>query len=250
MFSNMKKIVAAILALMLMLVCFSGCANQKTVHYTDKDNFEMVLYPDSSDGKVFAAGLNALQIVMNTPNIEIGTGEICIYEAENDRLMARYDVIIDNEKIYLSTSTDPALAQVIIFLPEGESFEAGKSYYVTMDEKCIYIDDIKGFGGAKEKGDWQFTIANYGYDGNISEMPITYLVGDVISIPVMLDENVASAVLLYDNVSAVKSDLRELKESGTFEVEAIGEGTTTISVMFLDEDGMYVETLAFSVTIK
>ena len=81
-------------------------------------------------------------------------------------------------------------------------------------------------------------------------MPITYLVGDVISIPVMLDENVASAVLLYDNVSAVKSDLRELKESGTFEVEAIGEGTTTISVMFLDEDGMYVETLAFSVTIK
>ena len=75
----MKKISALLLALVMILLCLSGCAANKKTTYTDKDNFEMVLYPDSSDGKVFAAGLNALQIVMNTPNIEIGTGEICIY---------------------------------------------------------------------------------------------------------------------------------------------------------------------------
>lgn len=250
MFSNMKKIIAVILALVLMLVCLSGCLRNQKTYYTDKENFEMVFYPDSSDGKVFASGLNAIQLVMNTPNVEAGTGELCIYDAADDRLMARYDLRMDDDKIFLNTSTDPAFSQIVVFLPEGEYFESGKSYYVTMDEKCFYIDDIKGFNGVVEKGDWEFTIADYGYDGNISEMPVVYLVGDVISVPVKLDDSVASAVLMYDNVSVVNSDLRELRESGTFEIETLAEGTTAISVMFLDEDGRYVETLAFNVTIK
>lgn len=246
----MKKITALILALTFLILCFSGCARSQKVYYTDKENFEMVLYPNSAEGKVFAAGLNAVQIVMNTPNVEPGNGEVCIYDAEDDRLMARYDVRMDDDKMFINTGKSPAYAQLIIFLPEGEYFQSGKTYYVTMDEECFYIDDIKGYNGTVKKGDWQFTIADYGYDGNISEMPITYLVGDVISVPVKIAGNAASAVLMYDNVSVVNSDLRELRENGTFEISAIAEGTTSISVMFLDEDGKYIETLAFNVTVK
>ncbi len=250
MFNNMKKITAVVLGIALLVICFTGCTQNKTVYYTDKDNFEMVLYPNSADGKVFSAGLNAIQIIMNTPNIESGNGEIRIYDASDDRLMAMYDVRIDGNKLYINKSTDPAYSQVILFLPEEECFESGKSYYVVMDEECFYIDYIKGFSGAVNKGDWQFTIADYGYDGNISEMPITYLVGNKISIPIKLGGDAVSAVLMYDNVSVVNSDLRELSENGTFELETLSEGTTTISIMFLDKDGMYIETLAFSVTIK
>jgi len=246
----MKKITAVILGVLLLIICFAGCAPSKITYYTDKENFEMVLYPNSSDGKVFSAGLNAIQIVMNTPNVETGNGEICIYDAADDRLMARYDVRIDGKEVYMNTSTDPALSQVVIRLPEEEYFESGKTYYVTMGEECFYVEDIKGFSGGAKKGDWQFTIADYGYDGNISEMPITYLVGDTISIPVKLGGNAASAVVSYDNLSVVNSDLRELRENGTFELETLAAGTTTISVMFLDSDGMYIETLAFSVTVK
>ncbi len=246
----MKKITAVILALAFLLICFSGCNQNKTTYYTDKDNFEMVLYPNSSDGKVFASGLNAVQIVMNTPNVETGNGEICIYDAADDRLMVKYDVRMDGKELYMNTSTDPAYSQVIVFLPAEECFESGKTYYVTMDEECFYIDDTKGFSGAVAKGEWQFTIADYGYDGNISEMPITYLVGDTISIPVKLGGNAVSAILMYDNVSVVNSDLRELRANGTFELETIAEGTTTVSIMFIDKDGKYIETLAFSVTIK
>ena len=81
-------------------------------------------------------------------------------------------------------------------------------------------------------------------------MPITYLVGSTVSVPVKLGDNAVHAVLLYDNVSVLNSDLRELSESGTFEIETLSAGTSTISIMFLDENGMYVDTLGFTITVK
>ena len=71
----MKKFAAAALALVMVLLCFSGCANNKKTFYTDKDNFEMKLYPN---GEKVASGLTAVQIIVNTPNVEAGAGEIAI----------------------------------------------------------------------------------------------------------------------------------------------------------------------------
>ena len=247
----MKKVIAVILGLMLIMLCTTGCArgNQVT-HYTDEETFEVEFYPNSTEGQTFASGLTAIQIVMNTPNVELGTGEIEIFKSSTDERIARYDARMDAKHVYMNTNTDPAYAQLIIFLPEGQVFEAGESYYVTMDEKFFYVDDIKGFVGNVEKGEWEFTIADYGYDGNITEMPSTYLVGDVIEIPVAIADKAATAVLLYDNVSVVSSDLRALTENGTFTLETLNAGTATISVMFLEEDGTHHETLAFTVTVK
>jgi hypothetical protein len=157
---------------------------------------------------------------------------------------------MDGDFIYLNTGVNPAYAQVIIMLPEGECFEAGESYYVTMDEKFFYVDDINGFLGEFKKGNWEFTVGGYGYDGNITEMPITYLVGDTIEIPVAIGDEAAQAILLFDNVSVVSAEQRALSENGTFKLDTVGEGTATISVMFLDENGMHVETLGFTVTVK
>lgn len=246
----MKKIAAVMLALVMVLLCFSGCANNKKTYYTDKEHFEMKLYPNSENGEKFAAGLNAVQIVLNTPNVEAGTGEIAIYKASNDELMVKYDMRIDSKKIFINTSKDPAYAQIIVFLPEDQYFESGETYYVTMDEKFIYVDDIKASTEGVGKGEWEFTIADYGYDGNISEMPTTYLAGDPIEIPIKLGDNAAHAVLLYDNVSVLSADLRELNQSGKFTLETLSAGTSTVSVMFLDADGMYLETLGFTVTVK
>ena len=80
----MKKIAAALLALVMVLLCFSGCANNQKTRYTDKENFEMKLYPNSENGEKFAAVLNAVQVVLNTQNVEAGVGEIAIYKASND----------------------------------------------------------------------------------------------------------------------------------------------------------------------
>lgn len=247
----MKKMLAVILGLMLIMLCTTGCArgNQVT-HYVDDETFEVEYYPNSVEGQVFASGLTAIQIVMNTPNAELGTGELKIYKSSTDERIARFDARMDAKQVFMNSGKDPAFAQIILFLPEGQCFEPGESYYVTMDEKFIYVDDIKGFLGTVEKGEWEFTIANYGYDGNINEMPTTYLVGDTIEIPVALADEAAMAVLLYDNLSVVNSDLRALTENGTFELETIQAGTTAISVMFLKEDGTHLETLAFTVTIK
>ena len=104
--------------------------------------------------------------------------------------------------------------------------------------------------GTFEKGDWEFTVGDYGYDGNIAEMPTVYLVGDTIEIPVAIGDKAAIAVLLYDNVSVVSAEQRARVKDGSFELEAIGEGKTTISIMFLDENGMHIETLGFTVTVK
>ena len=243
----MRKIAAVMLALIMVLLCFSGCANNKKTTYTDKENFEMKLYP--SGGKV-ASGLTAVQIVLNTPNVEAGTGEIAIYKSSNDELLAKYDMRIDNKNIYINTSKDPAYAQIIVPLPTDKYFESGESYYVTMDDKFIYVDDIKDSTVGVAKGEWEFTVADYGYDGNIFEMANTYLVGDTINLPIKLGDNAAHAILLYDNVSVVGADLRELDENGTFTLKTLSEGTSVISVMFLDKDGMYIETLGFTVTVK
>ena len=224
----MKKISALLLALVMILLCLSGCAANKKTTYTDKDNFEMKLYPNSENGEKFASGINAVQVILNTPNVEAGAGEIAIYRASDDELMVKYDMRLDGKKIFINTSKNPAFSQIIVNLPE----------------------DIKASTKAVKKGEWQFTIADYGYDGNIAEMPITYLVGSKISVPIKLGDNAARAVLLYDNVSVVKSDLREISENGTFELDTLSAGTATISVMFLDENGMYIETLGFTVTVK
>lgn len=249
MFINMKKMLAVILGLLLVMLSVTGCARPDPMYVTE-ETFEVEFYPVSKDGQVFASGLTALQVVMNTPNVEMGTGEIAVKRVSDGKEILRYDARMDTDYIYLNSDTNPAYAQLIIMLPEGEAFEMGETYSVTMDEKFFYVDDIKGFVGDIMEGEWEFTIGGYGYDGNIKEMPVTYLVGDTIEIPVALDENVALAVLLYDNVSVVSAAQRARVESGTFVLDTHSAGTSTISIMFLDENGMHVETLGFTVTVK
>ncbi|MBR5310971.1 MAG: hypothetical protein IKU42_07595 [Oscillospiraceae bacterium] len=245
----MKKMLAVILGLMLILLSATGCARPDPT-YVDPEDFDVEFYPVSVEGKTFASGLTAIQIVMNTPNVELGAGEIRIFNASTGERIARYDARMDTDYIYINSGTNPAYAQLIIFLPEGQYFEAGESYYVTMDEKFIYVDDIKDFVGEVKEGEWEFTVAEFGYDGNITEMPTIYLVGDTIEIPVALADEATLAVLNYDNVAVVSAEQRALFENGTFTLEAIQAGTTAISVMFIDENGNHIETLAFTVTIK
>lgn len=245
----MKKFAAVILGLILIMLSVTGCARPDPMYVTPEE-FDVEFYPMSTDGKTFASGLTALQIVMNTPNVEMGTGEVAVTRVSDGKEIFRYDARMDTDHIYLNSGTNPAYAQLIIMLPEGECFEKGETYSVTMDEKFFYVDDIKGFVGDIQEGEWEFTIGNYGYDGNISEMPITYLVGDIIEIPVAIADEAVMAVLLYDNVSAVSAEQRVLVNSGTFALEAINEGTTTVSIMFVDEEGCAIETLGFTITIK
>lgn len=245
----MKKILALILAMLMIVVLFAGCNNKKT-YYTDKEHFALTLYPNSADGKVFANGINSIQIVMNTPNVVSGTGEIALYEKDTDREIFRYDVRMDAKLFLINQTKSPAVTQIIILLPEGEAFESGKTYYVTMDPDCFYIDDIKGNTGEVKKGEWEFTIADYGIDGRINDIPVIYLKDSVITVPVKLSGDAVSAVLLYDNLSVVSSDVRELRQTGKFELDAIGEGSSVISIMFLDKDGKLLETLGFTVTVK
>ena len=226
----MKKLLAVILGLMLIMLSVTGCARPDP-HYVTEEDFEVKFYPVSDEGQTFASGLTALQIVMNTPNVELGTGEIAVTRVSDGKEIFRYDARMDGDHIFLNSSTNPAYAQLIIMLPEGEVFEMGETYSVEMDEKFFYVDDVKGFVGDFQEGDWEFTIGNYGYDGNITELPRTYLVGDTIEIPVVLGDEAVIAVLLYDNVSVVSAEQRALNENGTFKLEAVGEGNTTISVL-------------------
>ena len=245
----MKKMLALVLGLMLILLCVTGCARPDPTYVTPEE-FKVEFYPMNKDGKTFASGLTAIQIVMNTPNVEMGTGEIVVTRVSDGKEIIRYDARMDTDYIFINKGTNPAYAQLIVMLPKGEAFEMGETYSVTMDEKVFYVDDIKGFVGDIAEGEWEFTIGNFGYDGNISEMPAVYLVGDTIEIPVAVGDEAAQAVLLYDNVSVVSAEQRALSENGTFKLEAVGEGVSTISVMFLDENGMHVETLGFTVTVK
>lgn len=249
MFINMKKMLAVMLGLILIMLSVTGCARPDP-HYVTAEDFDIEFYPVSDEGQTFASGLTALQIVMNTPNVELGTGEIAVTRVSDGKEIFRYDARMDGDHIFLNSSTNPAYAQLIIMLPEGEVFEMGETYTVDMDEKFFYVDDVKGFVGDYLDTEWEFTIGNYGYDGNISEMPITYLVGDIIEIPVAIGDEAAQAILLYDNVSVVSAEHRALSENGVFKLDTVGEGTATISVMFLDENGMHVETLGFTVTVK
>ena len=220
----MKKMLAVMLGLILIMLSVTGCARPDP-HYVTAEDFDIEFYPVSDEGQTFASGLTALQIVMNTPNVELGTGEIAVTRVSDGKEIFRYDARMDGDHIFLNSSTN-------------------------MDEKFFYVDDVKGFVGDYLDTEWEFTIGNYGYDGNISEMPITYLVGDIIEIPVAIGDEAAQAILLYDNVSVVSAEHRALSENGVFKLDTVGEGTATISVMFLDENGMHVETLGFTVTVK
>ena len=248
-FINMKKIIALVLALMLIMLC-TGCArgNQVT-HYVDEETIEVKVYPSSEEGEVFASGLTAVQLIFNTPNVELGHGEFIVTRDSDGAEILRYDARMDGSKVFMNTGSNPAFAQVIVMLPEGEYFEMGETYTVSVDEKFFYIDDVHGFIG-DYADTWSFTVGNYGYDGNITEMPTVYLVGDTIEIPVAVADEAALAVLLYDNVSVVASEERAKTESGTFYLETLQAGVTTISIMFLDAEGMHIETLGFTVTVK
>ena len=247
----MKKIVAVILGLMLIMLSVTGCAKPRTTHFVDEETISVNFYPVSKEGETFASGLTALQVVVNTPNVEMGTGEIAVTRVSDGKEIFRYDARMDTDMIYLNSGKVPnPYAQLIIMLPEGECFEMGESYTVEMDDKFFYIDDVHGFIGDYLDEEWEFTIGNYGYDGNITEMPVIYLVGDTIEIPVSIADEAVMAVLLYDNVSVVSAEQRVRVNSGTFTLDAINAGTSTISIMFIDEAGYEVETLGFTVTVK
>ena len=246
----MKKIIAVILGLMLIMLSITGCAKPKTTHYVDEETISVNFYPVSEEGKTFASGLTALQVVINTPNVEMGTGEIAVTRVSDGKEILRYDARMDTDMIFLNSGKNPPFAQLIIMLPAGECFEKGETYSVEIDDKFFYIDDVHGFIGDYLEGEWEFTIGNYGYDGNITEMPNTYLVGDVIEIPVSIADEAVMAVLLYDNVSVVSAEQRVRVKDGVFTLDAINAGTSTISVMFIDEAGRAIETLGFTVTVK
>ena len=63
----MKKLLAVILGLILIMLSVTGCARPDP-HYVTEEDFEVEFYPVSDEGQTFASGLTALQIVMNTPN--------------------------------------------------------------------------------------------------------------------------------------------------------------------------------------
>ena len=97
----MKKLLAVILGLIIML-SVTGCARPDP-HYVTEEDFEVEFYPISNEGQTFASGLTALQIVMNTPNVELGTGEIAVTRVSDGKEIFRYDARMDGDQIFLNT---------------------------------------------------------------------------------------------------------------------------------------------------
>ncbi len=244
----MKKRLALAMALVLMLALFSGCTQTK--HYIQPEDFEIYFYPKSADDSVkFAAGTNSLQIIMNTPTAEGGAGKISIYRLSDDSLFAQYDVRTD-KNIYLQTNTAAASSTIVVLLTDNLVFEPGESYYVTMDEQTFYVDDLKDFAGEVKKGDWVFHMADFGIDGNINDLPDTYLVGDTIEIPVLVAAPAAQAVLTIYDETMFGAETRSIQEPGKLSVSAKKAGTGQIGVMYLDADGKWLDSTLFTFTVK
>jgi len=244
----MKRAVAAVLAVMTLLTLLSGCAQTK--HYIKPEEFQIYYYPQSKDDTTqFAAGTNSLQIIMNTPTVEAGTGKISIYKMSDDSLFAQYDIRTD-KNIYVKTDNTAVSSTIVVLLTDNKVFEPGESYYVTIDEKTFYVNDLGGFSGAVNKGDWVIHIANFGIDGNINDLPDTYLVGDTIELPILVNDPAAQAVLTIADETYFGAETRSLSSTGKFEVTAKKAGTSQVSIMYLDKDGKWLDSTLFTFTVK
>ena len=244
----MKKALSILFAAVFLLTAMSGCARAQ--NYIEPEEFEIYYYPKSTDENVkFAAGTNSMQIIMNTPTAEAGVGNISIYKLSDDSLVAQYDVRI-NDNIYLKTDKTAQTSTIVILLDDRLMFEAGESYYVTVDEKTFYVDDLSGYSGAVEKGDWVIHVADYGLGCNIHDIPSTYLVGDTIEIPVEVAGEAAQAVLTIYNENLFGAEYRSVSESGTLKLEAKAEGSGQVGVMYLDKDGKWLDSTLFTFTVK
>lgn len=244
-----KKALLLVLAALLMLTLLVGCTQTK--HYIKPEEFEIFYYPKSTDDSVkFAAGANSLQIIMNTPTAEGGAGNIEIHRLSDDSIFASYDIrTADNIYLKRNTGTNPNSTMVII-LEDNLVFEAGESYYVTVGGETVYVDDLKGYAPAVEKGDWVFHIAQYGIDCNINDLPSTYLVGDVIEIPVKVEGEAAQAVLTIYDETIFGASYRSISETGVLKVDAKKEGAGMVAVMYLDKDGKWLDSTLFSFEVK
>lgn len=242
-----KKLIVTVVSAVLIAMLGSGCAAMTKKSYTSPEDFEAFYHPKSGDASVkFAAGSNSIQIVTNSPTTEPVLGHITIYN-EDDTVFQDYD-IRTTEDIYYQNDTQNLRSYLICLT--SRSFEAGHSYYVTMGGEVLYVDDIKGYVGEVKKGDWVFHIANYGIEGNISDIPVTYLVGDKISIPVMIADECANAFLVIDDETVAKTETRRLDGSGSFEIDTLKAGAFQATVEFLDQDGKYLDGISVNFTVK
>ena len=119
-----------------------------------------------------------------------------------------------------------------------------------MDEKVLYADDIKGYAGAVNKGDWVINVAEYGLDCVISDMPATYLVGDEVEIPVALGGEATQAVLTIYDETLFGADYRAVNETGVLKAKCKKEGVGQLAVMYLDKDCKWLDSTAFTFTVK
>ena len=242
-----KKLLFTLVSVVLIAVLGSGCAAMAKKTYTTPEEFEVFFHPKSEDASTtVAAGSNSIQIITNSPTTETVLGHITIYN-EDDTVFQDYD-IRTTEDVYYKNDTDNVRSYLICLT--SQSFEAGHSYYVTMGGEVLYVDDIKGYVGEIKKGDWVFHVANYGIEGNISDIPIAYLVGDKISIPVTIADECANAFLVISDETVAGAEIRRLDGNGSFEIEALKAGTFQATIEFLDQEGQYLDAISMSFTVK
>ncbi len=242
-----KKLFFTLISAILIVVLSSGCAAMAKKQYVTPEEFEVYYYPKSeNDSMKFAAGSNSVQIVTNSPTTETVLGNITIYN-EDGTVFQDYD-IRTTEDVYFQNDTDNLRSYLICLT--SQSFQAGHSYYVTMGGEVLYVDDIQGYVGEIKKDDWVFHIANYGIKGNINDIPASYLVGDKISIPVMVTDECANAFLVISDETVASTEIRRLDADGSFELETLKTGTFQATVTFLDQAGKYLDGISMNFTVK
>lgn len=242
-----KKLFFTLISAILIVALGSGCSAMSKKQYVTPEDFEVYYYPKSEDDSMkFAAGSNSIQIITNSPTTETVLGNVTIYN-EDDTVFQDYDIRTTEDVYYQNDTTN--LRSYLICLT-SQSFQAGHSYYVTMGDEVLYVDDIQGYVGEIKKGDWVFHIANYGIEGNINDIPSTYLVGDKISIPVMIADECDNAFLVISDETVASAEIRRLDADGNFEMEALKAGTFQATVEFLDRDGTYLDGINISFTVK
>jgi len=242
-----KKLFFTLISAILIVVLSSGCAAMAKKQYVTPEEFEVYFYPKSENESMkFAAGSNSIQIITNSPTTETVLGNITIYN-EDGTVFQDYD-IRTTEDVYFQNDTDNLCSYLICLT--SESFQAGRSYYVTMGDEVLYVDDIQGYVPEVKKGDWVFHIANYGIEGNINDILTTYLAGDTISIPVAIADECVDAFLVISDETVASAEVRRLDADGSFELEALKAGTFQATITFLDQAGEYLDGISMNFTVK
>ena len=211
----------------------------------------MTYFPFGSDKMAALMGTSVFTLYFKSNDLLYGSGFITVYDSGTNQVFEKIDVS-DSSKCQIKDIDDAGKTLTswdsgkMVKLYFDTAFSATRSYYILMDEGCFTNGSVSS-AAILDPTAITFSVKAYGIGAN--DIQTAYAVSNSVTIPVVIGGDCASAAVKEYDGSFVTLSTTSLSENGNFTVTFLKAGEPSISVKFLDSNGVELDSVSFSFAV-